>query len=222
VSDTTRDALALATSLLAGMRGGSGPGVDSNLEPHLKEAMREIMRSFNEAGVSRLRMRADVNLTVGQTALTSSSSPALPTDFLEPIRLWERLTSGTYLDFVQMVKVRDALPQNEPQSTNLIWWEWRNAALYFVGSTQAVTIRIDYYADVTALLDYGDAVPIDDINGPLGYLTAAGYAISFDAGLSETLKAEGNRKLSTVINLDTHVKQERPARAYRRRFGIPY
>jgi hypothetical protein len=79
-----------------------------------------------------------------QIALSWTSTPALPSDFIYPIWVRERATSvgGT---FYGMDNARKGLPA-VPKTNRNIFWQWREDAIYIPGATVAVDLQIRYAA----------------------------------------------------------------------------
>lgn len=114
-------------------------------------------RMRNEATIFRLPVAGStdpvsysyINWTGFFDGVNQFSSPNLPSDFLAPMRLFERVSvplGGTNTSrFVEMFPVADGLPSRQP-STYIRNWDWREDALYFVGSTQIMDLRIQYQA----------------------------------------------------------------------------
>lgn len=109
------------------------------------------------------------------------STPNLPPDFIAPMRLFERVSvplgAINISQFVPMNPVADGLPST-PKSTYNRVWDWREDALYFVGSTQSMDLRIQYQAFlpdiVVASGGFGSTiVPILRSTESLAYYAAA-------------------------------------------------
>jgi hypothetical protein len=108
------------------------------------------------------------------------TTPALPSDMIEPLRLWER-QSGTQDPFVQMNPVNDGLP-SVVATGYLTYWDWRNDAIWMVGSVQMQDLRMRYsayYSDFVTLAGvqwYQQPIPIIRSAQALAYYLVATFA----------------------------------------------
>lgn len=109
----------------------------------------------------------------------------LPTDMLQPIRLWER-TATSNDTFQTMHQANDGLaPRN--QTDRFSDWEWRGDRLNFVGATQGRDLRIRYEAIFPQFFSPSTVfattyIPIMDCEDYVAYETA--QKISFALGAS--------------------------------------
>lgn len=127
----------------------------------LSSAIREVYRELRNAGEPRLirdnvQASLPANSVTGPTIQTYLSpagywdggilnpSPVLPPDMLRPVRLWEQQT-GNQLPFVPMKQPQFGLPSRN-QTFALGEWEWREGAIWFVGTLAPITIRMRYIA----------------------------------------------------------------------------
>ena len=112
---------------------------------------------------------------------TFASTPALPSEFVAPLKIRERVNGAT-TQFVPMITALDGL-RNVPIRTTLNrQWEWRNSALFFIGATGPTDLQIraikrypDFVGDVTqspALPWYYQLVPIPDCLSALAWYVA--------------------------------------------------
>ena len=69
---------------------------------------------------------------------------ALPSDFVYPLKLWQRITGGLDL-FLPMTEAIDGLPPIY-QTEALGQWEWRGSNIYLVGSLLPHDVRFRYQA----------------------------------------------------------------------------
>lgn len=212
--------------------------------PALNSAIRWVYRKLRNVGDPRLirdnvQVALPANAATGPTVqtyltfngyfdgVTVQVSPTLPSDMLFPLFLWEQQTSSTgSLPFVPMCQPQAGLPSRN-QTFALGDWEWREqpssvpgnstvpAAIFFVGSLSAVTVRMRYIAALTNFVsltsaDYASAyVPIMDSEEAIAYRCA--YIIS--AALSgitpsvNMLKQESEDAIQDLRNTVTRRQQ---------------
>lgn len=93
------------------------------------------------------------------------------TNFGELVRLEER-KNGTSDHFVTMTEIEE-LPQRDPYADRLTCFEWRADKFYFVGSTDAIELRITYRASGDAPTTDSTVIGIDNAQNFLAYRMAA-------------------------------------------------
>jgi hypothetical protein len=175
--------------------------------PALNSAIRWLYRKLRNVGdPSLIRDNVQRNLpattVVGPTVQNYLSfdgfydgtalqgSPTLPADLMFPLELWEQQTNSN-LPFVLMNQPQAGLPSVWQQTTALGMWEWRGGAqktagtggsdaLFFVGATVPVTIRIRYQAALTqytGTVDFANSyIPIMDCEEAVAYYFAYNIA----------------------------------------------
>lgn len=212
----------------------NNPAISPFTQPFLNSAIRELYRELRNVGQPTL-----VKDNVIVTGLTPANSPLyglgaedpsvqvylgfggyfdgvsinsdllLPNDVIFMEKVWERQT-GTNNSFVEMERPQDGLP-SRPQFPMLRQWEWRNDAIWMVGSTQTNDIRMKYWANLpqffSQTLDFDSTfVPIIDCVDAVAYKVAVKYAQMLGSpGLLE-LKQEAAEqmrqlKLGNIRNL---------------------
>jgi hypothetical protein len=77
--------------------------------------------------------------------------PALPTDFIHPLKVWER-PSGLNANFYPMGMFLDGLPTTLKGLNNGLW-EWRQDAIWILGSLRVMDFRIRYARYLGDFLD---------------------------------------------------------------------
>lgn len=143
-----------------------------------------------------------------------SDTPALPSDFLAPLRMKER-QNGMNAVFMEpgMAYAFDGIPSNQQrQGANFIW-EWRDYAIWIPGASYTMDFWIEYikllpdFEDTGETRWYNALVPIVDCLDPLANLIAAELATSrddLDAGRFTEAAISG---ISEIMNRDTRLKQ---------------
>ena len=112
------------------------------LLPFLKSAYEDFRNECALNGISQEYRRASpVTIALGAVIYGT-----LPTDLLLPISLEERTSGSTDL-YTPMQEVR-FLPEVQ-QGPSLIYWNWFDSLINFVGATQANQVRLTYYWDFT-------------------------------------------------------------------------
>lgn len=100
----------------------------------------------------------------------------LPTNMLEPTRIWQRVTS-TNLPYMPLPQAQDGLDPNW-QGNRLGSWEWREDGIWMNGSIQNCDIRIRYRLKLPlffgANLNFSTTyIPVQNCVNAVAYKTAA-------------------------------------------------
>ena len=165
-------------------------------------AYQELQQQLRDKAVSHIMKETTLALAANVTSITTSSTPALPTDFIAPYKLYEKLTSaGSY------VPMKSApfgfLNQTAGATGEQQVYQWRNGSIYLIGCTAAVTIKMIYFAKFTLFTMPGDTVSFPDYVLPLSYLAAAIGARSRGQGdLAKDLEAKGQSSIQNIINYE--------------------
>jgi hypothetical protein len=130
----------------------------------------------------------------------------LPSDLEIPIRLWERVT-GQNGDFIPMQPAIDGLP-TRPKYGLLRDWEWRDDAIYFLGSSQSIDLRIRYKRILSdPILPTTEVIPLIRCAIALAYLIVEIFASSRGSTVLPVFQAEKEEAIKQIINTTTRKKQ---------------
>lgn len=90
-------------------------------------------------------VQTHVNWTEFGDGVTDYPSPVLPSDLIQPFKIWERVSGLNSAFPVQpnVELVLDGLPAVPKVQANR-FWEWRNNAIYLPGSLLPMDLRIRY------------------------------------------------------------------------------
>lgn len=138
------------------------------------------------------------------------SAPALPSDLVTPLRLWER-PSGQNAIFVDMYPTNDGLP-SRPQTIWLNVWDWRDDCIFLTGATQVNDIRMRYkrqLADLTVKTSGVDPgpVPILECAPSLAYMVVEDFARSRGSVLTSEFKMLAQEEIQQLVTSTTRTKQ---------------
>lgn len=193
---------------------------DARLLPYLTEAYRDLLLILHSNGLPVLREKSSaITVAIGATSLT------LPSDFVEPIKLKERL-SGSSDTYVPMEE-KDFAPDFD-QVENLRYWAFREGAIEFIGATTARQVLLFYQKSLTIPTSAASALTFlyaETFLGPqtAGYAAGAlgnttlAEALLYRVGKDEDVSIAGS-KLDTLIRFNVKGQQNLPARRlpYRR------
>lgn len=160
---------------------------DTVLLPLVNQAQGIFVSELLSAGISEARFVTTYSSTTiipaGMTALTLSSSPALPSTIIVPDRLLERAAGASASEWIVMRGQRP-LPIMTQVST-LVYWDWSNHQIQFVGATEAREVKLEYWGSVADFASGGGlAATTLPILGSLDILSA------LTAGLAATTRSQ--------------------------------
>lgn len=141
------------------------------------------------------------------------SSPTLPSDFISPLRLWERQTFvGTNLTpFTEMHPASDALRSKAKGSYNR-YWDWRSDAIYLPGAILNLDLRVRYaraLPDISAAAGgFGSTVvPITRCADALAYYTAGIFVVPRGGLTGPDFEAKGDAAVDQITNAFAKLQQ---------------
>lgn len=106
-------------------------------------AWRKLQEFLAKLGFLGVTNEATLAATAGSvTQINWTTSPALPSDFIVPYRMWERIASvgGNYLEMDKLVR---GLPKVPAGAWNR-YWEWRTGSIYLPGTAAAMDYIVRY------------------------------------------------------------------------------
>lgn len=169
-----------------------------NLIPYLNMAIAKLRANLAKNSASEVRFTAILQLPMQDAETTQTEisdetvAPQLPTDLVEPLRMWEKPQCSGQQSFKKVTKV-DVLPDVCPGSF-LNFWQWQNGQINLVGATQPTTIKLEYESifmnGLTPIVDPTDLIPLAFSSETLG-VGCAWYAAMADAGATADTSALG-------------------------------
>lgn len=131
--------------------------------------------------------------------------PQIPTDLLEPLRLWERQT-GTTEAWVPVKYKPDGLESQTP-SSRFGMWEWRQDSICMPGAVQENDLRLRYTGSSTALATPADTLLFRGITGAMAYKTVSVYLSSKNPEAAQAAFAEAKIRVGQITNRSSRSKQ---------------
>jgi hypothetical protein len=174
--------------------------------PYMKLAYKELQ---NKIVLEQIQVSDEISsvitLAVGQKALTTSSTPALPTDFLVPTKIQEKLaTEAEYHDMIKVV----AEPIDTPKLYNGVW-AYRENEIKFRGSTDAIQILLTYQRGLNAITSSSSNFTVIGADLFVTYRTAELCARfnAEDNTRAEVLKGYADAALDDFLTSEAHNRQ---------------
>jgi hypothetical protein len=206
---------------------------DSVLFNYMNIAYRQVQRALSVAGnplfivddVYFLNLPAvvtpdpaiHVSLTDAgwNNGTTLTNPPQLPTDLLEPVKLFSRAT-GTQNDYQEMTDLTEhgGLP-SVPQSNLMGSFEWRSDGLFFIGATSGNDLRLRYKKSFPDLVTATDPIQIRQGADCIGFITAGLASMARGSPLADKWAQAGETALEALVQAATrrdqnNVRRRRP------------
>lgn len=194
------------------------------LLPLLNKAYKDIQGELIDNGVSVAREKSSaLTLPANTLTITFTSSPALPTNLLYPIRLDEKF-SGQDDTFYIPMQERTWEP-DLIQTERLNYWAWRDNEIKLVGATGTTLVRIKYWASKDEFVDPNSEVGIVDSTSYLAARTAsiAAFTILANPTRASEIGREADRLKEVFLSISVKGRQNQPVmRRGFRAFRNPY
>ncbi len=140
------------------------------LLPFLNNAWEDLQSEMQVNGLPTVyETTSALTIPAGAIIISGSSTPALPSDIIEPRNLYERAPSETR--WIPMQEYNSLLPTTQGSTLNL--WQWREDELRLVGSTAIREVLIEYVKSLIEIVGPNTVIPLNAAKLYLAYKTAA-------------------------------------------------
>jgi hypothetical protein len=152
---------------------------------------------------------------------SNNATPTLPNDLLVPWDVSERPTNSGQV-FIKMNQPKVALPSRY-QGAFLHEWEWRGDAIWMVGATQSMDLRLRYEAVIPEVQPTDDfsqtVIPIRNGAEALAYRVA--YLYDSARGDAEEIEGitEAQAEKAVQLLIDANVRRSQRVSTRRRSFA---
>jgi hypothetical protein len=155
---------------------------------------------------TNLNMEPDLNPTFW--AFFTAQGPILPSNFLEPLEVWERATvSGINSSaWVPMKQASDSI-STRSQTGKFRIWDWQSSILYLPGATQENDLKFKYLMATPRLTSVNSIIPIVDCDMAMGALIAAMLSSGRGGAEAAAFDARAEREV-TLLATPTAIKEE--------------
>lgn len=151
---------------------------------------------------------AAYDISTSQTDIGGPTGPPLPTDFMAPYAVWEKLKGSN--DDYTIMEPKNFLPKTETLVPALRYWQYSNQYIKFIGATTDRNVKIDYIANNLLVAEDPEAmVSAFNCQSFLAYRTAALAAkyLGENESRSAELNADAGRSIENIVNMDVKSKQ---------------
>ena len=193
--------------------------------PYLQMAMRELREYFELHNISVTQeVSAVIPINAGQTKIVynGTTTPALPSDFVEPIRLWERARG---IDpYTPMVRV-DFIPLSLAgiQTNYFGYFTWNGQEITFPASNADNDIKMDYLRELFApVVDQTSIINVVNAQSFLQYRTAGLLAEFIERNITSANSLNQNAVLALDRATGISAKSKQSIMTRRRPFRGSY
>lgn len=179
---------------------GAGKGPVNN-------AYRFVQSRLANSGCSVLQdTSAVLTVPAGTLAITAASSPALPTNFMVPYKLWERAVGGTDADWVP-VRRGDELPVRTAYDI-LGDWVFEGIGIDLIGATTTREIKMQYEKLLPTLDNLTDPVGILGGEDAIAFYTCSLMSMSRgQPTMAEYFEKKAVDAVDELVNRFVHSNQ---------------
>ncbi len=118
----------------------------ANQLPYFKIAYRDLRLELEDYNIPLTTISsAAFTITTAMTDIGGPTGPLLPTDFVEPMELWE-ITAGTSQSYMLMTRVL-TLPKTPVLTAFLQVWSFQNGYIHFLGANNNISVKMDYVGE---------------------------------------------------------------------------
>ncbi|SRR5579885_766201 len=182
---------------------------DAVLIPFVAKAYRKVQMKLMGNTSPTETTEVVITLPAGTTVLSDSSSPALPTDFLAPEIIRERITGNLYFG-PPMTRV-DVLPSTAQTSLNGCY-AWYDEQINFIGALSETDISLRYYRGQAAISDITSQLLIRGCLDVVADWTAFLAAESRAPGSGSMFASLYNQDMQEFLNMQAQARQYAPSR----------
>jgi hypothetical protein len=197
------------------------PGKRQFTDPEIKDFINRAIGwaqvRMRSSPVKDLRFEASVTLAQGDTSLSVGTANELPSNFIIPIRLWEKQNGK----WKEMSQSPDHLPINADPKDCLLWWEWREGKLKFIGATQAIDLKIQYRGSIPEVNVPLDTIPINGLDEVVIAKACAIGGVIGELNQAQYWESTASELLDRFIQTNMKPYQAVGFRRKRRRISLP-
>lgn len=177
--------------------------------PYLNMAMDELQTHMELENVPYTNeVSTPLVITAGVTTISSSTSPALPFDLVDIQSIAER-ANGSSDNYIPLVHL-EFLSNNIQQTESLLYYQWANQKLNFLGATTDRQILIRYVGSALAnVVTDTDVINLINSKPYLTYKTAALCAsyIGENESRAQSLEIRAQAALDQFLGINAKSRQ---------------
>lgn len=200
----------------------NAPGKRQFTDPEIKELINRALgwaqSKMRSSPVKDLRFEATITVPTGTKSLSPGTTlPCLPSNFIIPIRLWEKQVGK----WKEMTQSPDHLPINADPKESLLWWSWQGGDLRFVGANQDIDILVHYRGSIADVSIPSDVIDINGLDEVIICKASAIGSVIADLGQAQYWDSTASELLDRFIQVNMKPYQATGFRRKRRRISLP-
>jgi len=172
---------------------------DARVIPFMQKAYRELQTKMMLNGLPVLK-ESSVDIPVAAGTLLLGDGSGLPTDFIYPIELHERVSGSTdrYEEMKELAWEGDYIP-----SDRLLYWNWREEEVKFAGATTPREVRIRYMKGLARITGVGSNIAVNNAVSFLATRTAslAARFLGSNPTRADALDGDAGMALSDLLGI---------------------
>jgi hypothetical protein len=177
--------------------------------PFFNIAQRDLEKKMelNNVPVTN-EVSTSIVIPAGTLVLSFTTTPALPASLIEIQQILERL-NGASEDYIPMTR-REFLPGLIEQVESLIWWNWIDQEVRFVGATTDRQLQMNYIANrLPTVTSTATTISILNAQSFLEYRTAALCAefVGENTTRATSLNTDATLALDDFLGINTKGRQ---------------
>jgi len=180
---------------------------DTVLLPYLKRAYADLQLELFLNGMIVLDERS-AELTLPALSQSMEGSSILPSDLIQPVRIFERASSTD--KWGSPMEQKDWEDNDDPNLFGYLGhWAWREQDVKFRGANRDILVLLQYRKELSAIASLGSTIPIFNSKPFLAAKTAA-YASGFGGGNEARATVCGSiagTALSKLISIQVREEQ---------------
>jgi hypothetical protein len=187
--------------------------------PYLNSAIQSLQEYYELHGISTTqKTSALINVTSGTTTIGFATTPALPSDLIEPVEVWEKRegTNGYVL-----VDKRNFMPGSLDgiQTSYFGIYTWNGQELKFPSATQDIDIKIDYIREMfTQVTSDANILTLVNARSFLEFKTAANLAKFVAENPTRAMELEREAEIARDLSSGIAIKGKQNIATRRRPF----
>lgn len=174
---------------------------DASMLPLLQKAYAELQTKMMLNGLPVMK-EASTAVTVNAGTLSLSDGAGLPSDFIYPIELGERPAGSVATVRYEDMDEMDWEPDT-PATDRLLYWNWREEEIKFIGATTNREVRIRYMKGLTRITATTTPLAVNNCTTFLAARSAAIAALVLGSNPSraEALNADAGMALTDLLGI---------------------
>ncbi len=196
---------------------------DLAILPIINSEYEQLQRKLVECGAPLLiETFDDIVVNAGSVTISPATVPTssdLPSNFVEPIKLYEKANGAPDSDY-KIMRERRFIPVAQ-QRNELIYWSWNEEEIELLGALTTRLVRIIGFKSLALLTTLQSTINVSNAKGYLAAAVAsrAALTVTHNANLADQLRMVASEKLQELLN--SYARKNQSLSTRRRGFRRP-